>query len=111
MIDWLQAHIGLLYVLIGLLVDVVLTILCLFRGKKAAAKDYVISRIDEVLPGYINLAEASGEDGASKLSMVLELTLKRVKRFILKGDMHYWKSLIIEKVEAILSCPQKKENL
>lgn len=110
MIEFFESHQGLLPVIVGLVLDIVLTILCLIFRKKGKTKDYVINLIDEVLPGFICLAEESGCDGISKLSMVIDLVLKRIKKFIVKDDFHFYKSLIIEKVEAILSTPQKKES-
>ena len=108
MIEFIMNHPDVLALIIGLLVDIILTILCLCFRKKAKAKDYVVNIIDEVLPGFISLAEASGSDGDTKLSFVIDMVLKRIKRYIVKDDLHFYKSLIIEKTEAILSCPQKK---
>lgn len=110
MIEFIIDHPGFLGLAIGVLVDIVVTIILCFRKEKCHDKDFIVNSINEMLPGCINLAEESGVDGSSKLSMVLELVLAKVKRFICKKDLHYYKALIVEKVEAILSTPQKKEK-
>lgn len=80
-----------------------------YRSSKLKDSEAVKSMIAEVLPGFINLAEASGVCGASKLMFVIDSVMKRIKSYVSGKDEQYWMAYIREKVENILSTPQKKE--
>lgn len=84
-----------------------------FAKKKPSMNfsDRLNAVIDEVLPGFIILAESTGLSGTEKLSFVLSSCLKRLHKSYAVVDDNYWTKVIIQKVEAILSCPQKKEGL
>lgn len=109
MIEFIENHLGLFLCICGVLADVILTIFVLIFRNKGKTNDYVEHLIDSYLPGFICLAEASGSDGASKLSMVIDLVMGKIRKYVLKKDDHLYRTMIIEKTEAILKTPQKKE--
>ena len=109
MIEFFESHPGLFLCIVGIVVDIVLTSLVLIFRKKIKSSDFVEHIIDSCLPGFICLAEATGADGDSKLSMVLDLVMKKIRKYILKKDEHYYRCLTIDKTEEILKTPQKKE--
>ena len=111
MIDFFVENPNYFFLAIGVIADVLVGVIVLifsFRKKKLNESDRIEVLIDSVLPGYITLAEASESYGSSKLSLVVELVMKKISRYILKKDVHVYRSMIIEKVENILSTPQKK---
>lgn len=110
MIDWIIENPQLFTAGVGLVFDVVIFFIVLFRGKKAVSSDSIKLLIDENLPGSIILAEQSELDGPYKLGFVIDVILRRIRKYIKKSDDTYWISYIKDKVEAILSTPQKKEK-
>lgn len=111
MINFIESHLDLVLLLSVGVIELVFVVISFFRKKRLNNEDFVTSRIDSILPGYINLAEASDCDGSTKLSFVVDCVLKNIKRFISKKDEKHFISLIIEKTEAILSTPQKKGQI
>lgn len=110
MIDFIANNVALVSLACGIVGDLALTIFLLLRKRKDVAEQYVDHLIDESLPSLIRLAEETDCDGIYKLSFVVESVLKKIKRYIKKHDAAFYRSLIISKVEDILSTPQKKEN-
>lgn len=110
MIEFIENHYLLLIAAVGFVVEVIVLIRS-FRKGKVNQEDFIENIIDKVLPGYINLAEASGADGVEKLALVVKLAIEQIKRYITSGSEEFYRKLIIQKVEAILSTPQKKEKL
>lgn len=76
--------------------------------KRGISVDTIRLMIDEKIPYFINLAEASGVPGVEKLGFVIVACLKLVKKYVSNADEGYWISYIKEQVEACLSTPQKK---
>lgn len=106
MIKFLQSY---WFELVIIALSVASFIVVWYRSSKLKDSEAVKSLIAEVLPGFINLAEASGVCGTSKLMFVIDSVMKRIKCYVSGKDEQYWMSYIREKVENILSTPQKKE--
>lgn len=94
--------------LVIILVDLIGLVFILLRKKQSITEASIKEMIADVVPGYINLAEASGSTGRTKLCLVVDLVLKRIQKYISKSDEQFWISYIHDVIEAILSTPQKK---
>lgn len=88
----------------------IIEIVVFFLKKKPAMNydDHIKSRIEEVLPSFIKLAETSKSKGSEKLAFVVDLTMKKIRSLRSSKDDVYWMDYIIYRVEDILSTPQKK---
>lgn len=95
--------------LVLIVITVVSCVVSIIRKKPSKTNEDVKLMIAEVLPGFINLAEASGVCGKAKLMFVVESILKRIRKYVSGKDTSYWMTYIQEQVENILSTPQKKE--
>ena len=95
--------------LVMVFLSIISFVIVLIRSMKNKDSEEIKNMISEVLPGFINLAEASGVCGSAKLMFVVDSVLKRIKRYTSTKDEQYWMSFIRERVENILSTPQKKE--
>ena len=95
--------------LVLIVLTVVSCVVSIIRKKPSKTNEDVKLMISEVLPGFINLAEASGVCGKAKLMFVVESILKRIRKYVSEKDTSYWMTYIQEQVENILSTPQKKE--
>ena len=108
MIQFLQSYWQLL--LFGALT--VLEVIFFLLKKKAVINydDHIKSSIESAICYYVKLAEVSQASGSEKLAFVVSMLLKRVKKFFgaTEHDEEYWRSYIVERVEAILTTPQKK---
>lgn len=107
MIEFIESHYVFILVCFSVLIEVLILINS-FRKGSLNKKDFIEVIIDQALPGFINLAEESSSDGSSKLALVVKLCIDKIKSFITKKDESFYRSLIVKKVEAILSTPQKK---
>lgn len=91
---------------IALVVDIVFLII----ASKKTTKTTIFSSITEILlnlPNYIIEAESLGsKTGFSKLVAVLAIIKRECEKHQIKYDEAFWQ----EKIENILSTPQKKEN-
>ena len=90
----------------------IIEVLIFFLAKKRPSLnliDRINSLIDDALPAVIRLAEASCSDGKSKMALVVRVLLEKISKYDKNQDETYWSKVIIDKAEAILSCPQKKE--
>lgn len=108
MIEFIESHYLLILACISLIAEVIIIIRS-FRKNKVDQAAIIENLIDSVLPGFINLAESTCADGTSKLCLVVKLCIEKIAKYISKSDESYYRTLIIEKVESILSTPQKKE--
>lgn len=98
-------------VIAALFCDAIFFVIIVIVRKQKISSDAVRSMIADVLPGYIKLAEVSATSGKTKFYFVLDLVYKTISKFINKQDEAYWMAYIGECIEAILSTPQKKEDL
>lgn len=105
MIEFLQEYWFQLVIVIVSLASVVCSFI---RRKSSGSMDEIKNMIADVLPGFINLAEASGVHGKSKLMFVIDSVMKRIKGYTSEKDEQFWMSYIRDQVENILSTPQKK---
>ena len=96
------------YFAVGGIELVALVISLFILRKKGNTSDLVKVMIDEKIPYFIQVAEASGVPGADKLGFVIVACLKIIKKYVSSADESYWISYIKEQVEACLSTPQKK---
>lgn len=108
MIQFLQNY--WMYLAGGLVV--VAEIIIFFLKKKPSVNydDHIKSLIDSAVCYYIKLAEMTEAPGSEKLAFVTCALLTRVKKFFSASeqDEDYWRSYIVEKVESVLTTPQKK---
>lgn len=108
MIQFLQNY--WMYLAGGLVV--VAEVIIFFLKKKPSVNydDHIKSLIDGAICYYIKLAEMTKASGSEKLVFVVSSLLTRIKKFFDSSeyDEAYWRSYIVEKVEAILTTPQKK---
>lgn len=110
MIEWITENPQLFICLVGIALDLVIGLLVIFRKIKVNSSDSIKHLIDENLPGFINVAEESELDGPYKLGFVVSNVLSKIRKYIKKSDWLYYKCYIEDRVEAILSTPQKKEK-
>lgn len=109
MIEFLSAHYREIIVIAICLVELILFIVK--KRPSVNFDDKVDALISEVLPQYINLAELSDLKGHDKMVFVVSNIIARIKKLVANVDETYYAKLIIEKAEAILSTPQKKESI
>lgn len=97
--------------LVIVFVDIVVALILIFTKRKPSLNliDRINSLIDDALPAVIRLAEASCSDGKAKMALVVRVLLQKISKYDKNQDETYWSKVIIDKAEAILSCPQKKE--
>lgn len=107
MIEFLASHYREIIVIAICLVEIIFFFLK--KRPQLNLDDRILADLDDVLPGYIKVAELSGEKGSEKMVLVIKLCIERVKKFVAEIDEVYWAKIIQDKVEAILSTPQKKE--
>lgn len=107
MIEFLSSHYKELIVIVICLIELILFIVK--KRPSLNLEDKVDALISDILPQYINLAEVSGLKGHEKLVFVVSNVISRLKHFISGLDEIYWAKVITDKVEAILTTPQKKE--
>lgn len=105
MIDFLKNY---WFELLIIVITIVSVVVAAIRKKPSTASEQVKNMIAEVLPGFINLAEASGVKGTAKLLFVIDSVMKRIKAYTSSKDEQYWMSYIKSQVESMLSTPQKK---
>lgn len=96
------------YFVIGGLELISMIVAFVLLRKKRVSSDLVKVMIDEKIPYFIRVAEASGVPGVEKLGFVIVACLKLIKKYVSNADESYWISYIKEQVEACLSTPQKK---
>lgn len=112
-LEFLASHYKLIVLCIVVIFEVVL--ICLNRRKPVKVVDAITTTIQDVLPSLILVAEQSfrgQQQGANKLMMVLELVhnyLRSKYGFSTEQVLEY-DDYIKNKIEAILSTPQKKGN-
>ena len=96
------------YCIVGGLELISMIVAFVLLRKKRVSSDLVKVMIDEKIPYFIQVAEASGVPGVEKLGFVIVACLKIIKKYVSGADEGYWISYIKEQVEACLSTPQKK---
>lgn len=109
MIEFLAAYWQ--YLLLGIAIIVEAFFFFLKKRPSLNVHDRITSLIDDSLPAVIRLAEQSCTDGRSKMCFVVRVMLKKISSYMKDPDETYWSKVIIDKTEAILACPQKKETL
>lgn len=107
-LDFIEEHYLLIIAAVSLIVETVVLIRSFRRGS-INQDAFIENLLDSKLPAFINLAESTCADGASKLSLVVKLGIEAIKKYVTRGSEQFYRKVIIEKVEAILSTPQKKE--
>lgn len=109
MIEFLVAYWQ--YLLLGIAIIVEALFFFLKKRPSLNLVDRITSLIDDALPAVIRLAEASCTEGRAKMCFVVRVMLDKIRSYHKDADETYWSKVIIDKTEAILSCPQKKETL
>ena len=105
MIQFLQTY---WFELALIILTVVSTVVAIIRKKPSKSEAEIKNLIAELVPGFINLAEATAVCGKTKLMFVIDSIMKRIKCYVSSKDEQYWITYISEQVENILSTPQKK---
>lgn len=108
MIQFLQNY--WMYLAGGVVVVAEIIIFFLKKAPSVNYDDHIKSSIDSAVLYYIKLAELSGAVGSEKLAFVVSMIMKRIKLQFgsSEHDEEYWRSYVVEKVEAVLTTPQKK---
>ena len=108
-LDFIKDNPLLIVAVFSLVIEVIVLVRS-FRKGKINQDDFIDSILSDKLPSFINLAESTCADGSSKLCLVVKLAIESIRKYIKKDDEPFYRQLIIDKVESILSTPQKKEN-
>lgn len=109
MIEFIKSY-G-IYIICALISIVELIFFFIRKKPQLNLMDRLTSDIDDVLPGFIQLAEQTGLSGQDKMAFVVSSCIERLKHIVSSIDEIYWSKLIVSKTEAILACPQKKEKI
>lgn len=102
--------------LLAILIALATLLVAIFKGKKEgkSVKEILIDFITDRLPSYIRETEAHGGTAEQKKSYCLNLALrdaaKEIGHQLTVEEADYIVNKVSEKIEDILSTPQKKEQ-
>lgn len=102
--------------ILAILIALATLLVAIFKGKKEgkSVKEIIIDFITDKLPSYIRETEAHGGTAEQKKSYCLNLALrdaaKEIGHQLTVEEADYIVNKVSEKIEDILSTPQKKEQ-
>lgn len=102
--------------LLAILIALATLLVAIFKGKKEgkSVKEIIIDFITDRLPSYIRETEAHGGTAEQKKSYCLNLALrdaaKEIGHQLTVEEADYIVNKVSDKIEDILSTPQKKEQ-